>query len=189
VFSLDGVTLRPLDIQDLEITYAWHADLGIEIASGWARRQSLTTFRQRFEAILASPPEEHRIFGIEVSDRLIGRIDLSLIDPANRHAMIGFFLGAREAWGRGHAKTAVRILLDYAFTVENLDRVYAHVFGFNARSHGLLQRVGFAPEGVLRQHEVHNGQRQDMHVFGILKHEFYAQHRTMFEPPPEVTGA
>jgi RimJ/RimL family protein N-acetyltransferase len=189
MFSLEGVTLRPLDIDDLELTYAWHADLGIEIASGWGRRQALSTFRQRFEALLASPPQEHRIFGIEVEKKLIGRIDLSLIDAANRHAMIGFFIGAPEFRGRGHAKTAIRLLLDYAFTVENLDRVHAQVYGFNARSRRLLQSAGFTAEGVLRQHEVHHGQRHDMYLFGMLKPEFYARHRTIFEPPADLLGA
>jgi RimJ/RimL family protein N-acetyltransferase len=189
VFSNDGVTLRPLDLGDLEITYAWHNDVGIEIASGWGRRQSLTTFRQRFEALLAAPPAEHRIFGIEVEGRLIGRIDLSLIEPAHRHAMLGLFLGQREYWGRGHARTAIRILLDYAFTVENLDRVYSHVYAFNARSLGLMRAAGLTAEGVLRQHYLHNGKHQDVHVFGILKDEFYARHPTLFELPSEVTRA
>ncbi|HEU4537001.1 MAG TPA: GNAT family protein, partial [Polyangiaceae bacterium] len=171
---------------DVETAYAWHADLDIEIASGWGRRQSLTTFRHRFEALLASPPAEHRIFGIVVGGALIGRIDLSLVDAEHRHAALGFFLGAREFRGRGHAKTAVRIMLDYAFTVENLERVYAHVYGFNARSIGLMKSAGFVAEGVLRQHEVHNGRRQDMHVFGMLKPEFYARHRTLFEPPADL---
>jgi RimJ/RimL family protein N-acetyltransferase len=189
VFSLNGVTLRPLDVSDIEPTYAWHTDNGIEIASGWGRRQSLTTFRQRFEALLASPPQEHRIFGIEVAEGLIGRIDLSLIDVTHRHAAIGFFIGAREFRGRGHAKTAIRILLDYAFTVENLDRVYAHVYAFNSRSLRLLNGAGFVHEGVLRQHEVHNGKRQDMHVYGILKHEFYERHPTIFELPEELGGS
>lgn len=189
MFSLDGVTLRPLDMGDVEIAYGWHTDVGIEIASGWGPRQSRTTFRQRFEAFVASPPQEHRIFGIEVSGKLIGRVDLSLIDMAHRRAMIGFFIGDHELRGRGHAKTAIRLMLDYAFTVENLDRVYAQVYGFNARSIGVLKGVGFVPEGVLRWHEVHNGRRQDVHVLGVLKHEFYEQYGTVFEIPPEITGA
>lgn len=188
MFSIDGVTLRPLDLADVELAYGWHVDLGIEIASGWGRRQALTTFRQRFEAWLAAPPDAHRVFGIALAERVIGRIDLSLIDTDHRNAMIGLFIAERALWGQGHGKTAIRLMLDFAFTVENLERVYAHVYGFNTRSIRLMRSAGLAPEGILRQHEVHNGQRQDLHVFGILKHEFYERHRTIFGIPREITG-
>jgi RimJ/RimL family protein N-acetyltransferase len=70
--------------------------------------------------------------------------------------------------------------------VENLERVYAHVFGFNERSRRLMTRVGFVPEGVLRRHEVHNGERHDRHVFGMLKDEFDARYETLFALPADV---
>ena len=89
-------------------------------------------------------------------------------------------------WGRGIAITALRILLDYAFTVRNLERIYAEVYGFNQRSMRLMERVGFQKEGILRQHEIHNGARQDMHFFGMLKAEFYQKHETLFKLPVDA---
>ena len=41
-------------------------------------------------------------------------------------------------------------------------------------------------EGVLRKHDLHNGARRDMHVFGMLKDEFLEQYETCFPLPPEV---
>ena len=183
MFTVDGVTLRPLELSDLETAYAWHCDLDLDLITGWGRRQSLAAFEQRFTTLVTTPPEEHRFFGITVDDRLIGRVDLASIDLAHRQATLGYFLGARDAWGKGYAKTAVRIALDYAFSAENLDRVFAHVFGFNTRSMGLLKRLHFTAEGILRQHELHNGARHDIHVFGMLKPEFYASHPTLFTIP------
>jgi RimJ/RimL family protein N-acetyltransferase len=86
----------------------------------------------------------------------------------------------KELWGRGIGSTALRLLLDYAFTVQGLERVYAEVFGFNKRSQQLMERVGFQKEGILRQHDLHNGVRQDLHVYGILKPEFYERYETIF---------
>lgn len=37
--------------------------------------------------------------------------------------------------------------------------------------------------GVLRQHELYDGVRQDTHVFGILKPEFYRRYKTIFRLP------
>jgi RimJ/RimL family protein N-acetyltransferase len=67
--------------------------------------------------------------------------------------------------------------------VRNLERVYAEVYGFNQHSLRLMERIGFQKEGVLRQHEIHNGARQDMHFFGILKAEFYQKYETIFKLP------
>ena len=110
-------------------------------------------------------------FGIEYEGKLAGYIQLALIDPVERRAMVGIGGGA------------LRLLCDYAFTVRNLDRVYAEVFTFNTRSMRLFEGVGFQREGTLRQHEYHNGVRQDMHVYGILRDEFYARHPTIFKLP------
>ena len=62
---------------------------------------------------------------------------------------------------------------------------YAEVFSFNQRSQKLMERVGFQREGLLRQHDIRNGVRQDTIHFGILKPEFYEKYQTIFrlEPP------
>ncbi len=46
-----------------------------------------------------------------------------------------------------------------------------------------MERVGFRREGVLRQHETHNGARQDVHIFGLLKAEFYQRYPTLLGMP------
>ena len=125
------------------------------------------------------------MFGIEVENRLVGYVQLAMIDYRERRAAAGILIGDKAVWGRGIARTALRILLDYAFTVRGLERVYAEVYSFNTRSLRLMERVGFQLEGILRQHEFHNGARQDMHVFGILKSEFYERYETLFKLPGE----
>jgi hypothetical protein len=49
-----------------------------------------------------------------------------------------------------------------------------------------MERVGFQEEGILHQHEIHNGVRQDMHVFGMLKSEFYQKYETLFKLPGDL---
>jgi hypothetical protein len=60
---------------------------------------------------------------------------------------------------------------------------YSHVYGFNTRSQRLMEHVGFQREGILRQHDLQNGKRQDLHVYGILKPEFYERYPTIFTLP------
>lgn len=186
MYARGPVTLRCLDVTDLDIVYSWHRDKGIEIAAGWVPPKPKPAFREQFEARLREPPDDFQWFGIEVDGGLVGRVDLAKIDREQGHAALGFFLGDREVQGRGHAKDACILMLDYGFHVENLARIYAHVFGFNRRSQGLLQSVGLQAEGVLRQHDLHNGARHDVHVFGMLRHEFDARYETVFTVPEDV---
>jgi RimJ/RimL family protein N-acetyltransferase len=123
------------------------------------------------------------MFGIVVEGRLVGYVQLAEIDQVQQRAKIGLLIGEKELWGRGIGSTALRLMLDYAFTGEGLERVSAEVYAFNERSLRLMERVGFQREGILRQHERHMGARQDMHIFGMLKPEFYQRYETIFPLP------
>ena len=94
------------------------------------------------------------------------REKLAMIEPYERRAMVGIVIGDRQMWGRDIGSMALRLLLDYAFTVRGLERIYAETYSFNVASQRLMERVGFQREGILRQHDLHNGVRQDMHFFG-----------------------
>lgn len=183
MFTIDDVTLRPLEVDDIDMLYLWDSDSMLEILAGWGPKRSPSAFRQRHEQRIAEPRSDLETFGVVVDQQLVGYVQLALIDLVERRAAVGIVLGDRTAWGRGIGRTAVRILLDYAFTVRGLERVVAECYGFNLRAHQLFERGGFQREGVLRQHEVHNGVRQDMHVFGILKAEFYQRYETIFRLP------
>lgn len=176
----DTIHLRPLVFGDIELLYNWATDITIQVYAGWSRPLSLAAFTEKHTRRITQPSEELILFGVEYEQRLVGHVQLALIDHVERRAAVGVVIGDKSVWGKGVGGAALTMLLDYAFTVQNLERIYAEAYGFNTRSHRLLERVGFQREGVLRQHEMHNGSRQDMHIFGILKHEFYQQHQTRF---------
>lgn len=183
MFTFNDVRLRPIEPGDIERMYAWHLDAELEILSSWGPRRSRAAFEKRWTRIIEEPDEKFILFAIEAAGDLVGRIELAEIDREHRRAVTGLFVGKREARGRGVGSTALRIMLDYAFTVENLEKICGHVFGFNARSQRLMTRVGFTLEGVLREHDVHNGARRDAHAYGILKREFYEKYDTIFAIP------
>lgn len=186
MFSLNGVMLRPLELDDIDMLYNWDLDNDLNILTGWAPRRSRVAFRQLYEQRITEPPDDLVTFGIQIDDGLVGFVQLALIDREERRAAVGILIGEKQIWGRGIGSTALRLLLDYAFTVQGLERVYAEIYGFNTRSFRLMERVGFQQEGILRQHEIHNGVRQDMHIFGILKPEFYQRYQTIFRLPSEA---
>lgn len=183
MFTRNGITLRPLELEDTETVYAWHRDWQLDVYSSWGTRRSRALFQKRMEERILEPIEDMVVFGVEWAGKLVGRVELALIDREQRRAAIGLLIGDRSVWGKGIGTAAIQMMLDYAFTVENLERVYAEVYDFNERSQRLMERAGMRREGVLRLHEVHNGARRDMHAYGVLRDEFYATYTTMFTVP------
>ena len=183
MFTIDNVTLRYLEFDDIDLLYTWEADIELAIWSGWTPPLSRAAFRHKYEQRITEPEKDLVMLGIEFEGKLVGYVQLALIDDYERRAAIGILVGEKRVWGRGIASIALRILLDYAFTVRSLERVYAEVYSFNQRSLRLMERIGFQKEGILRQHEIHNGVRQDMHFFGMLKAEFYQKYETLFKLP------
>ncbi len=186
MFTINNVTLRYLELDDIDTLYGWETDIELAIWSGWTPPLSRAAFRHKYEQRITEPEKDLVMMGIEFEGQLVGYVQLALIEDDERRAAAGILVGEKRMWRRGIASTALRILLDYAFTVRNLERVYAEVYGFNQRSLRLMERVGFQKEGVFRQHEIHNGARQDMHVFGMLKAEFYQNYETLFKLPVDV---
>lgn len=155
----------------------------MDIVGGWSPKRGRAAFRHRYERRLTEPEDDLYTFGIEVEKRLVGYVQLAMIDRSNRHAAVGILLGAKEVWGRGIGSAALRLLMDYAFTVQGLERIYAEVYPFNTRSQRLFEGLGFQQEGILREHEFYNGSLRDLYVFGMLKPEFYQRYETIFKLP------
>lgn len=53
-----------------------------------------------------------------------------------------------------------------------LRRLEAKVEAKNAASTGLLRRLGFTKEGVLRERWISNGETMDAEVYGLLHREW-----------------
>lgn len=181
MFALDTVSLRPLDTDDLDTLYDWEQNIEFSLLAGWTPLLARTAFKQKFEQRISEPRDDMKYFAVDYAGQFVGMLQLAMIDDYEKRAAISILIGAKEHWGHGIGSSALRLLLDYAFTVRNLERVYAEVWGFNTRSQRLMERVGFQKEGILRQHEIHNGVRQDVHLYGILKSEFYQSYETIFK--------
>ena len=104
---------------------------------------------------------------------LVGTCTLFGIDTTHRRAETGYIL-ARERWGRGLMHEAMGALLDYGFGPLGLHRVEADVDPRNTASLGLLERLGFAREGMLRERWRVNGEVCDSVFLGLLAPDWRA---------------
>jgi ribosomal-protein-alanine N-acetyltransferase len=110
-------------------------------------------------------------------DRMIGSCGFHRFDDGFHRAETGYEL-QRAAWGQGIMAEAMTAILSFGFTELGLHRVEAIIDDANARSKGLLLKLGFTYEGALRE-RFHFGDRfEDEYFFGLLAHEWQSRAHT-----------
>jgi RimJ/RimL family protein N-acetyltransferase len=108
------------------------------------------------------------------SGALVGSCDIRRPDPIDPAiGELGYLLAA-EARGRGLATRAIWLLTDWSFRELGMERVQALVHPDNRASARLLERLGFAREGLLRQYRAGANGREDRNVYSAMPGELVA---------------
>jgi RimJ/RimL family protein N-acetyltransferase len=113
-------------------------------------------------------------FGIRTlaEDKLIGELELDVVNWPGRDAFVGLGIGETEYWSKGYGTDVMNVLLRFAFTEINLRRVSLGVFEYNPRAIRSYEKVGFRHEGRLRRLLNREGRRWDNLFMGILREEW-----------------
>lgn len=100
-----------------------------------------------------------------------------------------FSIAIGEVWqGCGYGREALALLFDFVFDELNLHRIGLTVFASNARAIRLYEHLGFVHEGTAREFFQRDGQRHDMHHYGLLRREWgVARARLRGAEPSAVT--
>ena len=99
--------------------------------------------------------------------QVTGTCTLFAFDREGFRCELGFAL-ARRAWGRGIARSAVEVVLRFAFEELGVHRIEADTDPRNQRSLRLLEQLVFEREGLLRQRYCVGGELQDSVMLGLL---------------------
>jgi RimJ/RimL family protein N-acetyltransferase len=160
-----------------------------------ARWRSDGQMMRYFDAVPAVPPSPAQLetwlqnaqasttgylFGIRLleNDRLLGLLEVDGIIWSQRVAWLSLFIGHPEDRGKGYATDAMEVTLRLAFHELNLHRLQLSIFAYNASSIALAERLGFVREGVFREFLERDGQRHDMLLYGLLRHEWEQSQRS-----------
>jgi [ribosomal protein S5]-alanine N-acetyltransferase len=90
----------------------------------------------------------------------------------HRKAELGYILNKEEIKRKVYMSEALKAILEYGFSVMNLNRIEACTAPSNIESQKLLKKFGFTQEGYLRQHYIRDGEMQDSLIFSLLKEEY-----------------
>ena len=108
---------------------------------------------------------------IEVDGAAVGSISLTLgTDVYRRSAELGYWL-AEPFWGRGLMTAAVEAVCREGFGTWDIVRIYAEPYARNLASRRVLEKAGFALEGVMRCGIWKNGRLRDYCMYALLRPE------------------
>lgn len=148
----DRLVLRRPLLEDAPNVFARYAsDPAVTRFLGWRPHQTVDDSR----LLLSCCDAEWAQFGVgcfliqsREDGELVGSVSLRLFSP--QQAATGYVL-ARDAWGRGYATEALHAMRNLALRLGVL-RISAICHPEHRASWRVLQKCGFAREGVLRGH-------------------------------------
>lgn len=168
--------LRPMVMQEarelLAAVAASRAELGRYMS--WPRDLHDLEHARRFikmgrEAWLASRTVRLGVFERETG-ALVGNVELDGVDVRKGQGELGYWVRS-DCTRRGYATEAARSMLRYAFETLKLHKVRADVAVGNNPSARVLEKLGFAREGTLREDRPVGGIFLDHWRYGLLVHE------------------
>ncbi|WP_205696240.1 GNAT family N-acetyltransferase [Conexibacter sp. SYSU D00693] len=179
---LDGgaTAIRPLALSDLDEMTALVARNREHLAPWdpirperwWTREGQADQLRRDVAAWDAGVGFAFAVLDREEGDRIVGRQALAnVVRGPWRNATLGWWTSV-DATGKGHATSAARLVLRFAFEVAGLHRVQPAVIPRNARSIRVAEKAGFRREGrALRYLEI-AGAWEDHDIFAMTAEEW-----------------
>jgi diamine N-acetyltransferase len=140
---MDKIFIRPLRIEDSDVSYKWRNNPEIWKYTGSRSNQLITIEIERDWLSRVLQKTNQRRFAICVNEEshYVGNVQLTDIEEDK--AQFHIFIGDRKYWGRGIASKATRLLLIYGFETLRLHEIYLYVHKDNIAAIKLYQKCGF----------------------------------------------
>ena len=110
-------------------------------------------------------------FRIRLNGGLVGVVGFHGFDRMNRVTSLGYWL-AEPVCGKGLMRLCVAHAIDYAFTEQEMHRVFIRCATGNERSRRVAVSLGMVHEGTQRQAEWLYDRFVDLDVYSILSEEW-----------------
>lgn len=166
------IELRDLAPEDEERLFVWRGEPEVARWMSDADVSGRKAHRAWFEQLSSDP--DMKGWMIQSGGRPSGLLTLTGLAGHHRRAAWNWFVGDREARGRGVGRAAQVLGLDRAFGELGLHKVWAEVMADNDAAMKIQMNAGFRREGYLRGHVLKDGEPRDVVLLGILSDEWEA---------------
>ena len=172
ILKADSIELRPLmesDYNDEYLSWLDNEEINRYLETRW-EKQNEEKIRSFIKSMENS--EDSILFGIFFDQRHIGNIKIGPVNWHHLHADVSYFIGSKEAWGKGLATEAVGRVTQYAFEDLRLNKCNAGVYSGNPGSSRVLEKVGYTLEGCLKKELMGPKGWEDHLLYGYLREEY-----------------
>ena len=168
----EGIALRRLRARDagpFAAAFREDAQLGIVIG---AEDDPTENGVRRFIARQPGLRARGEFLGLAVTDAtkrpFLGHVMLHTVAWRHRRAEVGYWL-VPAARGRGVGRTAVSLLVEWAFETLELERIEITTTPDNTAARALAEALGFTQEGVMIARNLERGKRVDVVLLARLR--------------------
>ena len=167
---LEGETiyLRPIAMEDTERIVTWRNQERVRRNFIYQAPFTPQGHEAWMRTKVASGEAVQFIICEKETDRPVGSVYFRDVDPVNRKAEYGIFIGEADAAGRGIGTQAARLAVAYARDVLGLHKLMLRVFADNAGAVKSYQRAGFVQEAYLKDEFRQNGGYRDMLLMAVI---------------------
>jgi ribosomal-protein-alanine N-acetyltransferase len=173
--SDETVRLRPFRDEDASaFAQAFRDDPALGVAIGTETDPDEGAALERFRATADHAAAGE---GVELaiadagSGEFLGLVTVFAFDRRHGRCEVGFWL-VPQARGRGVARRALTIALDWAFDDLGLRRAELTTTPDNGPTIRLAESLGFSREGLLRERNFERGRPVDVAWFGLLREDW-----------------
>ncbi len=145
VIQTERLTLRAWKEADLDDFYEYARVDGVGQMAGWSPHKS----KEESSVILGHFISGKHTFALELNGKVIGSLGLEAYKEENYPELdnlcgceIGYVL-SKDYWGKGLMTEAVKAVIAYLFSTENLDFILVGHFDHNKRSARVIEKCGF----------------------------------------------
>ena len=167
--SLELRPLKETDYSDGYLSWLENEEINRYLETRWEKQteEKIRTFINSMES-----SEDSILYGIFLDQKHVGNIKIGPVNWNHMHADVSYFIGSRDAWGKGLATEAVARVTKFAFEELNLNKCNAGVYSGNPGSSRVLEKVGYTLEGCMRDELRGPDGWEDHLLYGYLREEF-----------------
>lgn len=155
----DNINLRPLEISDVDLLYAWEND-----RANWKISHTISPYSKHVLADyinsvtdIYSDKQLRLIIETKPGKNPVGAVDLFDCDFSNKRVGVGILIADPKNRGKGIASQVLELVIDYCFDVLGMHQIYCNILVDNPGSIGLFEKFGFNTIGVKKDWTVYKG--------------------------------
>ncbi|MFH2056202.1 MAG: GNAT family protein [bacterium] len=167
----DKVYLRAMTLADLELMYLWSVRTDPQFQT--CRPRVLRTVAETVESYktrVVSESQQRFAICLKQDGTPVGTASFFNLNTLNRSAELGLLIDP-EQHRQGYGSDGLRGLIKFLFHYRNLHKVHAQTSAPNLPTIGLLEKLGFTRDAVLRDHYFWEGAYHPGYVYSLLKSE------------------